>query len=228
MQLELLYERTWAAGASQLGGVGVGYLLLCAGLRAGPPASPAYVQLPTGGDISRTAAALAPARLLITREADTVPQQTAAAYCGEKQNEGRGKKWAQRKRKINRNGKHAVLCCANLAITTPEPKYRQNRLAHGGGRQAALHGCVREAICGAAPEPASPARPPPAACGAKREDSVSSVRVGSVSLRSPQLPCVISAAFIKPAAWRKAPNLMPNLPLPSTEPASLKLLFLSR
>lgn len=188
---------SWSIPAGRCGG----YLLLCAGLRAGPPASPAYVQLPARGDISRTAAALAPARLLITREADTVPQQTAAAYCGEKQNEGRGKKkWAQRKRKINRNGKHAVLCCANLAITTPEPKYRQNRLAHGGGRQAALHGCVREAICGAAPEPASPARPPPAACGAKREDSVSSVRVGSVSLRSPQLPCVISAAFIKPAA----------------------------
>lgn len=52
---------------------------------------------------------LAPARLLITRKADTVSQQTAFGYCREEQNEGKKKNGLIRENQPERK-KHVALC----------------------------------------------------------------------------------------------------------------------
>lgn len=79
--------------------------------------------------------ALAPARLLITRKADTDSQQTAFAYCREKQNEGKRKNGLIRENQPE--GKKKQNHCANLTVTMLEPKIlgKKNRLVHRGSRQ---------------------------------------------------------------------------------------------
>lgn len=70
--------------------------------------TPAYCQLQTGSVSSKTTVALAPARLLIMRRADTVSQQTAFTYCGEKQNEGKRKNGLIRENQLEGKTRCAV------------------------------------------------------------------------------------------------------------------------
>lgn len=98
--------------------------------------TPAYCQLQTGSVISKMTVALAPARLLIMRKADTVSQQTAFMYCREKQNEGKRKNGLIRENQ--RREKHIVLCKPyhnNAGAQNNEKKKNKNRLVHRGGRQ---------------------------------------------------------------------------------------------
>lgn len=108
--------------------------------------TPAPCQLQTGGVISKMTVALAPARLLIMRKADTDSQQTAFAYCRGKQNEGKRKNGLIRENQLEGRS-HVVLCKPDTA-TMLEPKILgKNRLVHRGSRQCSTN--VEERWCAA-------------------------------------------------------------------------------